>query len=172
LKHKSLQQQFNDAIAACNSLEQKYQLYFAWLQSFSVSQDINVDESLLLEAATLIMLKDEVKFYSSNANTDSVIEGLLGQHNSIIDRKLKLNYQEFIGRLRQFSLQQVPAFKQFHLQKQQVLTEQKQRLKLTQFKPSALSSFVRNKLINDVYFPIIGANLAKQIGSAGSKKTF
>lgn len=170
LKHKSLQQQFNDAIAACNSLEQKYQLYFAWLQSFSVSQDINVDESLLLEAATLIMLKDEVKFYSSNANTDSVIEGLLGQHNSIIDRKLKLNYQEFIERLRQFSLQQVPAFKQFHLQKQQVLTEQKQRLKLTQFKPSALSSFVRNKLINDVYFPIIGANLAKQIGSAGSKK--
>ncbi|MCP5077160.1 MAG: AAA family ATPase, partial [Psychromonas sp.] len=170
LKHKSLQQQVDAAIAACESLEQKYQLYLAWLQSFSVSQDILADKSVLIEAATLITLKDEVKFYSSNANTDSVIEGLLGQHNNIIDRKLKLNYQEFVDRLRQFSLQQVPAFKQFHLQKQQVLTEQKQRLKLAQFKPSALSSFVRNKLINDVYFPIIGANLAKQIGSAGSKK--
>jgi MoxR-like ATPase len=33
-----------------------------------------------------------------------------------------------------------------------------------------LSSFVRNKLINDVYFPIIGTNLAKQIGAAGNKK--
>ena len=31
-----------------------------------------------------------------------------------------------------------------------------------------MSSFVRNRLINDVYLPLIGENLAKQIGTAGS----
>lgn len=43
-------------------------------------------------------------------------------------------------------------------------------LKLDTFKPQILSSFVRNKLINDVYFPLIGANLAKQLGTVGSDK--
>ena len=170
LKHKSLQQQISSAVAACSTLQQKYQLYLAWLQSFSLSQEVTADAELLIEAATLITLEADLKFYSSNADTHGVITELLGQHARINDRKLTLNYQEFITRLRKFSMQDVTAFSQFHQQKQQVLTEQKQRLKLEQFKPSALSSFVRNKLINDVYFPIIGANLAKQIGSAGSKK--
>ena len=170
LKHKSLEQQIDSAIAACGSLEQKYQLYLAWLQSFSASQEVTVDAEVIIEAATLFTLEAELKFYLSDANTEGVIDGLLGQHKCIKDRKLKLNYQGFVARLRKFSLQDVPAFSQFHQQKQQLLAKQKQRLKLEQFKPSALSSFVRNKLINDVYFPIIGANLAKQIGSAGSKK--
>jgi MoxR-like ATPase len=170
LKQKSLQQKVDSAIASCGSLKQKYQLYFSWLQSFSTSQNLGVNVETLIEAATLSTLTSEVSFYSSSANTDGIVTGLLGQHPRINDRKLKLSYQAFIVRLRQFSLHDIPAFTQFHQLKQQVLTEQKQRLKLTQFKPSALSSFVRNKLINDVYFPIIGANLAKQIGAAGSKK--
>ena len=33
-----------------------------------------------------------------------------------------------------------------------------------------LSSFVRNRLIDEVYLPLIGANLAKQLGAAGEDK--
>ena len=33
-----------------------------------------------------------------------------------------------------------------------------------------LLSFVRNKLINQVYFPLIGANFAKQMGAYGNDK--
>ncbi|MCF6193421.1 MAG: ATP-binding protein, partial [Kangiellaceae bacterium] len=43
-------------------------------------------------------------------------------------------------------------------------------LRLEEFKANPLSSFVRNKLINDVYLPLIGDNLAKQIGTVGDKK--
>jgi len=43
-------------------------------------------------------------------------------------------------------------------------------LKLDSFKPKILSSFVRNQLINDVFLPLIGENLAKQIGTAGDTK--
>lgn len=170
LKNKSLQKQIDSAIAACHSLEQKYQLYLAWLQSFSASQDMAIDEETLVESASLMTLENTVTFYSSSANTQGVVADLLGQHKRISDRQLTFSYQEFIVRLRQFSLKEVPAFTHFHQRKQEILVEQKERLKLDQFKPSALSSFVRNKLINDVYFPIIGTNLAKQIGSAGSKK--
>lgn len=43
-------------------------------------------------------------------------------------------------------------------------------MRLNEFKPRPLSSFVRNKLISDVYLSFIGDNLAKQIGAAGEHK--
>ena len=170
LKHKGLEKQIQTALAGCTNLEQQYQLHLAWLQSFVSHQEIKTNEDELIEAATMLTLANEGEFYTSKAETDGVVEGLLGQHANISDRKLTINYQEFISRLRHYINEQVPAFKQYHLKKQQVLEVQRDRLRLEEFKPSALSSFVRNKLINDVYFPIIGTNLAKQIGAAGNNK--
>ncbi len=43
-------------------------------------------------------------------------------------------------------------------------------LKINELEPKVLTSFVRNKLINEVYFPLIGNNLAKQLGTAGDSK--
>ena len=43
-------------------------------------------------------------------------------------------------------------------------------MRLAEFKPRPLSSFVRNKLINDVYLGVIGDNLAKQMGTVGENK--
>ena len=178
LKHKSLTQQINDALLGCATVEQQYQLHLAWLQSFAdhqaleVSQDELIEAALVLTSQSLLDAKADssASFYGSSAQTDAVVEGLLGQHTNISERQLAINYQEFISRLRQFVTVDVPAFNAFHQQKQSVLAAQRDRLRLDEFKPSALSSFVRNKLINDVYFPIIGANLAKQIGVAGNNK--
>jgi len=170
LRHKSLDKQIAGALAGCSTLEQKYQLHLAWLHSFVGHQDIDAHQDVLTEAAIVLVLAEQCQFYSSTANTECIVEGLLGQHAQINDRKITLNYQEFITRLRQFTIEHVPAFKSFHQQKQNTLEAQRKRLRLEEFKPNALSSFVRNKLINDVYFPIIGTNLAKQIGAAGKNK--
>ena len=37
-------------------------------------------------------------------------------------------------------------------------------MRLDEFRPRVLTSFVRNRLIDKVYLPLIGDNLAKQIG--------
>ena len=37
-------------------------------------------------------------------------------------------------------------------------------MRLDEFRPRVLTSFVRNQLIDEVYLPLIGDNLAKQIG--------
>ena len=37
-------------------------------------------------------------------------------------------------------------------------------MRLDEFKPRVLTSFVRNQLIDEVYLPLIGDNLAKQNG--------
>ena len=170
LKHKSLATQVSGALSGCATLAQKYQLHWAWLESFSTHQEMAVHSDVLAEAALFMLLEEQCQFYTSHADTEGVVEGLLGQHGQITDRKININYQEFTTRLRQFSHIHVPAFKDFHAQKQKLLAAQRKRLRLEEFKPNALSSFVRNKLINDVYFPIIGTNLAKQIGAAGNNK--
>lgn len=170
LKHKGLEKQLSVALSGCSTPEQQYQLHMAWLASFANHQEMDVQQDILIEAALLLTIAQESEFYTSTANTAASVDDLLGQHVKIVDRKLEINYQEFVSNLRQFSQVHVPAFIDFHKKKQSILEQQRQRLRLEAFKPSALSSFVRNKLINDVYFPIIGANLAKQIGAAGDKK--
>jgi hypothetical protein len=64
----------------------------------------------------------------------------------------------------------VPTFNQFVTLKKELILAYKKELKLEEFKPKVMSAFVRNQLINKVYLPIIGDNLAKQIGSSGENK--
>ena len=46
-------------------------------------------------------------------------------------------------------------------------TKHARTMRLEEFKPRVLTSFVRNRLLDEVYLPLIGDNLAKQIGAAG-----
>lgn len=64
----------------------------------------------------------------------------------------------------------VPKYKQLQELKAKWVSNKKKSLKIDTFKSQVLSSFVRNKLISDVYFPLIGANLAKQLGTVGNDK--
>ena len=54
--------------------------------------------------------------------------------------------------------------------KKELIQKQKDTLRLEDFKPKVLTSFVRNRLIDKVYLPLIGDNLAKQIGVVGDNK--
>ncbi len=50
------------------------------------------------------------------------------------------------------------------------MVRERQRLRLDEFRPRVLSSFVRNQMIDDLYLPLVGSNLAKQLGAAGEDK--
>ena len=51
-----------------------------------------------------------------------------------------------------------------------MIEEGREDLRLSEYQPKVLTSFVRNKLINEVFLPVIGDNLAKQLGAAGDNK--
>ena len=51
-----------------------------------------------------------------------------------------------------------------------VMKSERATLKLDSFKAKPLSSFVRNRLVNESYLPLIGDNLAKQMGTIGDSK--
>ncbi len=52
--------------------------------------------------------------------------------------------------------------------KKELIDQHRRVMRLEEFKPRVMTSFVRNRLIDEVYLPLVGANLAKQIGVVGS----
>jgi hypothetical protein len=99
-----------------------------------------------------------------------LITGLVGDHSRIQAGKLLLHYHEFLERVGGYQREQLPRFAALRSAKHRLLVQADQQLKTDDFKPKVLTSFVRNKLLDDVYLPIIGDNLAKQIGAAGEGK--
>ena len=70
--------------------------------------------------------------------------------------------------MRRFATAGVAAFEAFSATKHDVLEEAREDMRLETFKPKVLTSFVRNRLLDEVFLPLIGDNLAKQIGTAGA----
>ncbi len=104
------------------------------------------------------------------AHVAQQVEGLVGDHRRIAGGKLVVHYHELLERLRRYHARVVPRFKRLGTAKHQVLERSRAELRLDEFRPKVLTSFVRNRLIDEVYLPMIGDNLAKQLGAAGENK--
>jgi len=122
------------------------------------------------EASVLLATGNALDRESNSAVTSANVEGLLGQHPQIKDQVLKLSLPEFIERLGRFVRERVPGYAAYRAARQAVLDRERKRLRLDEFMPRVLTSFVRNKLINEVYLHFIGDNLAKQLGATGEGK--
>ena len=64
----------------------------------------------------------------------------------------------------------VPRYRRYIERKKELVDEARDDMRLEEFRPRVLTSFVRNKLIDEVYLPLIGDNLAKQVGVVGEGK--
>ncbi len=102
-----------------------------------------------------------------NADLDATLTGMLGEHPRIHNSELNVNLHDAWQRYLHHTEVVVPGFQQLQTLRHDIITAEKRRMHLDQFQARPLSSFVRNRLIDEVYLPIIGDNLAKQIGAAG-----
>ncbi len=132
--------------------------------------DLAAHKHALREAAVSVATEGKVDREPSSVSTEALVTGLLGQHPNVKDRSMTLRLDEWLGRLDRFQTEQVPRFRAFRKTKLEVLDREKKRLRLDEFTPRIMSSFVRNRLIDEVYLHLVGANLAKQMGSAGATK--
>ena len=69
--------------------------------------------------------------------------------------------------MRQHRAHAVPGYQALQALRHDLLVAERERLQLAQFQARPMAGFMRNRLIDEVYLPLIGANLAKQIGAAG-----
>jgi hypothetical protein len=123
-----------------------------------------------VEASAAIVTSRELSRERSSAITHATVTGLLGQHPRIVRGTMELRIDEFLARLTTFERERVPGFRTYQQARHAILERERKRLRLHELQPKVMSSFVRNKLISEVYMPLLGANLGKQIGVAGEKK--
>ena len=152
----------------------KYQTILDWLTSTSEhsSPDSTDHRSLhtdhLKEAAAHLLTGTPEKMAVHHVDVTTDISGLLGSHGTITEGTYHLHYNTFIDKLAHFEQENVPTFRAYQQHKHDLTQAKRADMRLNEFKARVMSSFVRNKLLNDVYLPMIGDNLAKQMGTAGS----
>jgi hypothetical protein len=122
------------------------------------------------EVAAFLFCGDKVKRTVVKAATSQAIEGMKGSHGLVQGSTYQFDYLNFQERLQAFERDVVPRFEKFHSLKQALIERERAKLRLDEFKPKVLTSFVRNQLIDQIYLPMVGDNLAKQIGAAGAAK--
>ncbi|NLI76055.1 MAG: AAA family ATPase [Candidatus Riflebacteria bacterium] len=139
----------------------------AWVDAFLVEQP-NEDGALYRDEVALLLGEESIdkgRLYAQPARR--MIEGLAGNHPLVVDGKCQLHYNRFIEKVGRYRRDVVPRFTALQGLKRSLLDTRRDELRLDEFKAKVLTSFVRNRLIDEVYLPLIGANLAKQIGEVG-----
>ncbi|TCI90026.1 DNA repair ATPase [Tenacibaculum sp. M341] len=169
LKKQSALRKFKASIEKVTNYTDKIHLTKQWVSSFLATKEA-VYKNYEDEIVCTLLFEHESNSEIKAVHPIETIKNIKGTHSSITDGNLEFNYHEFINELEQFITIEVPNFNQYKETKQAVTEQLKENLKLEEFKPRVLSSFVRNKLIDQVYFPLIGDNLAKQLGTVGDNK--
>ncbi len=149
----------------------RFELSRDWLNVFAKSQKGSFSTGTISEAATLVCGELPIlEWRILEGQTSTAISGAIGEHPRLTPTGYEFEFIDFRQRLNMFETTTQPRFEKFVHTKQDLLTKRREELRLDEFKPRVLTSFVRNKLINEVYLPLVGDNLAKQMGSTGEQK--
>ncbi|NSL56908.1 DNA repair ATPase [Uliginosibacterium sp. IMCC34675] len=143
---------------------ERWALACEWLRAFDAAQAQSA-AAWVPDAA--IQLAQPAQRLRVNAQLDRELQGLLGEHPRIVGGVLRLNLNDFWQRYIAHCRSVVPAFTALQALRQELIGREKTRLRLAQFQAKPLATFVRNRLIDEVYLPIVGDNLAKQLGTVG-----
>lgn len=175
LRDKDGLETFEKALAnSRQDLQGQFFLVKAWLDAYWDQEGASLsdlrDPQSVLEEVRVILLEDSVDFSNLvSLPTHSKLEGLVGSHPAINKGQYDLVYTDFIKKLEAYAFV-ADDFLVYQTMKKDLIKAFKETLKLEDFKPNVLTSFVRNQLIDQVYLPLVGDNLAKQMGVVGEDK--
>lgn len=149
-----------------------------WISSYVNSENKVEFKDFVYEAAALFVQshgeqkkdKSSVQVVKKEIDLNIKVKGLIGEHRSVEEGSKSITLDGFLDRLKYHHDVFYPSFEAFVELRKEVSESEKEKLCLEDFKSKPLTSFVRNRLISEVYFPMIGDNLAKQIGTVGDTK--
>lgn len=160
---------FKDAVdALAEHPESQFELMRDWVRGFLLGRAGAA--GYLDEVAAQLFVGDAVKWQVARGSATAEIGGLRGAHARVEKDLYRFDYLDFQSRLEKFEREVVPRFERYHAIKQKIIEKERARLRLDEYKPRVLTTFVRSQLIDQVYLPLVGDNLAKQMGAAGAQK--
>lgn len=149
-------------------LAARHQLAGAWLGGWADSASASADPAFLPEAVALELTGDALPRHDSDAELTTTVTGLLGTHPRVDGGSLTLRLDEFLARTTAFRTERVPAHRAYTARRARLLDAERRRLRLDSYRPEVMPAFVRNRLLDEVYLPLVGDSLARQLGAAGA----
>jgi SpoVK/Ycf46/Vps4 family AAA+-type ATPase len=169
LQEQHMLQSFHEEIKELSYTNtERFALIQSWIMAV-IDEESTYFEDYVQEAALSFLLPTYIVRFVE-IDDELVVGGLKGIHDTIQNHELRLPYYILADRLSEFEKNTVLSYKAFQHLKKQMAAAYEEDINLDSFRPKVLTSFMRNRLINEVYFPLIGANLSKQIGAAGDQK--
>jgi len=157
-------------LESLDNLIERVELALAWVSATVDVADLDDRDFMrtyALESAVALALGDKADRTLSSATTSAVVDGLFGQHPRINEGAMELRLDAFESTMRSYLDDHVPAYRAYREARAAAAERERQSLRIEELRPSVMSSFVRNRLVDEIYLPLIGDNLAKQIGAAG-----
>ncbi len=169
LRQKHAFTKFENAVKSVSEdTRSAFQLVREWVDGFLSVAEPKPNAEYRDEAASLILRGNFEHRSVIDVSVNAHIPKLSGAHAVITPEGYALNYNAFMAKLQAHERVTVPRFQHFHALKAKLVEAKREDMRLEEFQPKVLTSFVRNKLIDSVYLPLIGDNLAKQMGVAGA----
>ncbi|RZU72617.1 ATPase family protein associated with various cellular activities (AAA) [Micromonospora kangleipakensis] len=159
-----------DLRALDGDLTGRHQLVEAWLTAFLATDDGTLSGYDLPEAVAVELCGADLPRHEAAAKMSETVGGLLGAHPRIAGSALTLRLDETLARTRRFRTELVPAYRDYQRRRNALVAAERDRLRLEEYRPRVMSAFVRNRLLDEVYLPLIGDNLARQLGATGDAK--
>ncbi|NED01664.1 AAA family ATPase [Streptomyces sp. SID6648] len=160
----------DDLAALGDDLAARKQLVEGWLVPYAESTGADLGGGDLAEAVA-VELCPELERYACDAPLTERLEGLLGDHSRIAGGgALTVRIDELLARTAEFRTATVPGFRAYQRLRTSLVTGERGRLRLDDHRPRVMSAFVRNRLLDEVYLPLIGDSLAKQLGTADADR--
>ncbi|MFG2689877.1 DNA repair ATPase [Streptomyces sp. NPDC048405] len=157
---------FDEDLAALDDPAARAQLAEAWISSYAAASGTELAPGDLAEAVAAELCPDLPR-YDGDTAPAATAEGLLGTHPRVTDGRLPLRLDEFLARTARFAAEDVPAFRAYQRRRTALVDAERARLRLDDHRPRVMSAFVRNRLVDEVYLPLVGDSLAKQLGTTG-----
>ena len=152
-----------------DDLAARWRLLAHWLDALCAQPEHAADADYAPEALAVLLGGDAQPHWSEVA-LRTTVAGLLGEHARIVDGRTTLAVDDLAERLHRHRSDYLPGYRRYQALRHDMLVRERASLRLSEFKPRPLSAFVRNRLIDQVYLPIVGDNLAKQMGTVGEGK--
>jgi hypothetical protein len=149
--------------------EEQLQLARKWIQAFLEQSSDKSYAAYLEEAALWSCFGGQ---YAAAAvidvKTQVQLNGMHGSHAVIGEGGTYLfDFNGLLRKMEHYTQVTIPQFETYTRLKKQLVDEYRLQMRLHEFQPKVMSSFVRNQLIDKLYLHLIGDNLAKQIGTVG-----
>lgn len=141
----------------------------AWLSSYATASGAEAGPGELAEAVAAELCPGLPR-YDGDAPLTATAEGLLGTHPRVTGGRLPLRLDEFLARTARFAEREVPAYRAYQRRRTTLVAAERERLRLADHRPRVMSAFVRNRLVDEVYLPLVGDSLARQLGTTGESK--